>query len=143
MMKKVLALLLILTMILSLAGCGKDEEKVDGECKDLEFEITDDNDVSQKIKEKMHEKQKKPYFFTYIDGKDMYIVIGYGPKLTGGYSVQVESVQQCGEEIIVKTKLMTPSKEEVVTQEVSHPSAILKMHKMEGKVKVLSKDTKK
>lgn len=132
----------MLVLLISLPGCMQSKEEKapeDQQCVDLEFEITDENDVSQKIKEKMYQKQEKPYFFTYKDGKDMYIVIGYGPKPTGGYSVKVNSVQQCGEEIVIKTELVSPSKEDVVTTAISYPAIILKLGKIDGKCKVYAK----
>lgn len=139
-MKKIVAFILVLCIGLGVFGCnGVDEAPGDTDCQPIEYEIMDENDVSQKIKEKMFEKQKDPYFFYSSDGNEMYIAIGYGEKPTGGYSIKIESVDQCGEVIIVKTELIEPSKEDVVSTAITYPSIILKIADMDSEVDVYAK----
>ncbi|WP_105617568.1 protease complex subunit PrcB family protein [Vallitalea okinawensis] len=142
-MKKIVAFILVVCISLGLIGCnGVDETPRDADCQPLEYEIMDENDVSQKIKEKMFEKQKDSYFFTYSDGNEMYIAIGYGEKPTGGYSIKIESVDLCGEVIIVKTELIEPSKEDVVATAITYPSIILKVADMGDEIDVEVHSTK-
>lgn len=138
-MKKILSLLLIMALSFGIIGCTSSDTTADTDCQPLEYEIMDENDVSQKIKEKMFEKKEEPYFFTYSDGNDMFIAIGYGAMPTGGYSIKIESVEQCGDKIIVKTELIEPSKEEVVSTAISYPGIIIKVVDMESEVEVHAK----
>lgn len=138
-MKRLLCMFLILVLGLSVIGCSKNDSSSDADCEPLEFEIMDENDVSQKIKEKMFEKKDEPYFFTYGDKKDMFIAIGYGAMPTGGYSIKIESVELCGDKIIIKSELIAPSKEEVVTTAISYPGIILKIDATDAKVEVHAK----
>ena len=51
---------------------------------DLEYEIAQSKDLPQKVNEKIFNKQKERFGFTYRDEDVMYIVFGFGEQPTGG-----------------------------------------------------------
>ena len=124
-MKKVISLFILLMLVIGCVGCGG-KEQPNNECKDLEFEVLTREEIPQKVLEKIHEKKEKPYQFSYRNKKDFYIVVGYGAKPTGGYCIKVESLQQCGDKIVIKTELIEPSKEDVVADVVSYQFIVVK-----------------
>ena len=56
---------------------------------------------------------------TYSDEEKLYIVTGYGPQETGGYSIQVKELYLTENAIVFDTELSGPEKGETVTKETS------------------------
>ena len=57
-------------------------------------------------------------------GEGTYLVAFWGEKPTGGYSVQVRSVQTDGDRVKVHLSLEKPPKEAMVTQALTYPYAV-------------------
>lgn len=106
-------------------GC-KTQKINDGEkISNIEFSILDEDDAPQEVKDYIEEQKKEPFRFTYTNCEKYYIVIGYGEKPTGGYSVQVKELYETNKSIIVETELLGPSKDDVVSMALTYPYIII------------------
>jgi len=128
-LKKIIVGILIVVLLFTLYSCfSKKDSSIENneECVDLEYEVMDKDEIPQKVLEKIFEKKEEQATFTFSNGEELYIIICYGAKATGGYSIKVDSLQKSNNEIVVKTVLIEPKKEEVVTRNTSFPHIVLK-----------------
>src|SRR5690554_4934097 len=129
-MKKFLCLFICIFVIsFLLISCTRDDNNEEIETSDgldLEYEIINKDDIPQKMKEKIFEKQSKEFGFTYRNGKELYIAIGYGTQPSSGYSIKIISLKENENRIIFSTELIEPAKEEVVAKVVTYPYIVIK-----------------
>lgn len=108
-----------------LAGCNIKNTKPD-KLKELEFTILQDGDVPEKLMESINKKKNQPFKITYTEEDYLYIVVGYGEKPTGGYSISVDEFFLTENAIYVDTNLIGPSQEEFVSNAVTYPYVVIK-----------------
>lgn len=126
-------LLLSIIMLLLLSGCNV--KKDDGEkVRDLEFTVVGEADAPQQLQTILAEKRTQPFKITFTDEQNLYIVVGYGPQQTGGYSIQVEELYLTDNAIVLDTELLGPEKEETVAPETSYPFIIIRTELLENPV---------
>ena len=73
----------------------------------------------------MIRKKAGEFKLTYADQDELYIVVGYGKQLTGGYSIQFPDVYLTKENIVVTSVLLGPEGEEPAN--ISYPYAVIKI----------------
>ena len=66
--------------------------------------------------------------------KQMIIVIYGGERPTGGYSVDVKSLEVKDKKLIVHWKLNTPGPDDIVTQAITYPELVLLVDRFDGQV---------
>ncbi|NMA82584.1 MAG: protease complex subunit PrcB family protein [Epulopiscium sp.] len=113
-------------IFLLMVGCGKKNQVIRESGTPLQFIILDEDEIPEKLQEKIEEEKKKPFQLGFSDGKDLYLVIGYGEQETGGYSIKVHAVEQVNNTIRVITELIPPKKGEAVVQVLSYPYIVLR-----------------
>ena len=123
-MKKILFLLVILSLILT--ACKTEKIDQGNRKSDLEFTIIDEDDAPQEIINMIESQKQEPFRFSYANGNDLYIVVGYGEQPTGGYSIQVKDLYVTENAIVIDTDLLGPSKEDLVTMALTYPRVIVK-----------------
>lgn len=121
--------LFIFVGILCLAGCRQSDipEAEWMSAQDMEYEIVSGKDVPNKVHERIFHKQEERFGFTYRDGDSQYIAFGFGTMPTGGYSIQIIAVKDTDAKIVVAAELVAPQPEDVVSDQESCPSMILKV----------------
>ena len=107
-----------------LGGC-KSEEKEEKKLKDLEFTVVEDADLPEELKTLIEEKKQEAFKMTYSDKENLYIVVGYGEKQTGGYSITVDELYLTDNAIYINTNLTGPAKEDKVTQALTYPYVVV------------------
>jgi hypothetical protein len=123
-MKKLLLLLFLVLLVFT--GC-KAEKYEDGEKKEeLDFSIVDADQTPQEVLDMVENQKQDPFKFSYTDGQNLYIVVGYGEKPTGGYSIQVSDLYLSDQAVVIETDLLGPSKEDVVTMALTYPYIVVK-----------------
>lgn len=128
-------MLLCILCIVGLCACQKEEMVPDYmSAPDLAFEIVTGQDVPQKVNEKIFQKQKEQFGFTYRDGDTMYIILGFGIQPTGGYSIQIVALKDTEDKIVVEANLVAPQPEDVVSDRESYPFIILKVQESQKNV---------
>ena len=126
-LKPIVYLLLSIGLISLFVACDNDTSKPD-KVKELEFTVVEDADVQIKLMETINEKKNNPFKITFSDeGEEyLYIVVGYGEKPTGGYSISVDEFYLGENAIYIDTNLIGPSEEEFVSNAVTYPYVIIK-----------------
>ena len=126
-------LLLSIIMLFLLSGCNRKND--DGEkFRDLEFTVVGEADAPQQLQTILAEKRTQSFKITFTDEQNLYIVVGYGPQQTGGYSIQVEELYLTDNAIVLDTELLGPEKEEAVAPETSYPFIIIRTELLENPV---------
>lgn len=104
------------------AGCAsKKEERL----QDIDFTVVDDAQIPDELKTIIDQKKTGEFKLTYADQDELYIVVGYGKQLTGGYSIQFPDVYLTKDNIVVTSVLLGPEGEEPAN--ISYPYAVIKI----------------
>lgn len=115
----------ILAFLLS-CGCGI--EKTDGtKVSDLEYEMTEEENVPKELAAKIEEKKEADFKLTYESGDDLYIARGYGEQETGGYSIQILELYLTQNAAVFDTNLIGPSKDDAKNTSPSYPYIVVRV----------------
>lgn len=125
--------LVIIFAAILLMGCSKKEKKVE-KLKDLDFTVVEEAEVPEELKALIEDKKKDAFKLTYSDKESLYIVVGYGEKQTGGFSITVEELFLTENAIYINTNLIGPSKDEKVTQALTYPYVVVKIEYIDKNV---------
>ncbi len=128
------AIHMLLGIFLSLKVCllfGCNSKKED-RLQDLDFTVIDDIDIPDELKTIIDQKKAGEFKLTYADQDELYIAVGYGKQLTGGYSIQFPDVYLTNDNIVVTSVLLGPEKEEPAN--ISYPYAVIKIQYREEPV---------
>lgn len=132
--KRALPALVLLLVLLSLtAGCRKkvaSQEKV----QDLEYTLVPDAELPDELRRLIEEKKTNAFKLSYTAEGKLYIVVGYGPQETGGYSVVVNEVYLTEDAIVVDCDLMGPEAGEKVSATATYPYIVICMEEREESI---------
>ena len=116
-------ILLLVGCIFLLAGCAmKSSEKI--RLRDLDFTVLSEDVIPKELLDVIEERKEEPFELSFKDGKNLYLVVGYGKQETGGYSIVVEDLYLT-EAIYVSTGLLGPDPGQKGTRE-SYPVIVIK-----------------
>lgn len=120
-----LSILFFLTTLL-LAGCGN-AKKIDEEnSQKLDFTVVKEIDYPEELSKMLESKKKDIFKFTYSDGENLYLCVGYGTKDSGGFSIVVDHLLQTDSGIHMKTTLKGPASEEERSSAITYPCIVIK-----------------
>lgn len=121
----------ILTFILTIgliAGCTQQNANI--KMGELEYETLDASELKDNDVQTWYEENYKKEGISSLDiDQYKYVLVSAGEKPTGGYSVEITSIEGKEEKIVVDAKLNVPSKGEMVTEALSYPNVIVKIDK--------------
>ncbi len=132
-MKKRICLAIVLSLVLALAGCKK-EEVQEEKLKDLDFTVLGDDEIPMELKQIIEENKHDVAKTTYVDMGELYIIVCYGDQPTTGYSIQVNELYETENTVTIKTTLVGPSKNEKVLNLVTSPYIVVKLENIEKSV---------
>lgn len=120
-----------------LSGCSMlSEEKI--KLRDLEFTILSEDKIPEELKNIIEEKKtgapSEPFKLTYSDNENLYICIGYGEQVTGGYSIVVNELYLTDSAVCVNTSLLGPEPSEKSDRTPSYPVIVIKTEKLDQTV---------
>lgn len=144
-MKKLLIIsVLCLVLVAGLfVGCNNQNKQNDGEIDGnndiqigkLNFEpINEEALVDDNLKSWFESNYKYEGISTIKHDDDVYVLLGAGEQRTGGYSVEITSVEGKEHEIVVSGKLNSPKTGEMVIQAITYPNAIVRIHNDERSI---------
>ena len=133
MCKRVILLMLTLSLIFVIAGC-KSEKAEEKKLKDLDFTVLGDNEIPMELKQIIEENKHEVAKTTYVDMGELYIIICYGDQPTTGYSIEVNELYETENTIAIKTTLKGPDKNEQVLKLVTAPYIVVKLENIEKTV---------
>ena len=122
-MKKIISLLCLAVLFLTLGGCRM--IRIEGGDKTpLTYTVLDDSQIPEELKELIEEKKESEFQIAYQRGNELFLAKGYGRQMSGGYSIQAESLQASSNAIFFETKLIGPT-EKVQGGEPSYPYIVI------------------
>jgi len=124
MFKKSFKLMLLgLALVLVLAGCNGQQavEEV------VNFEIVSSLEVPAELEAWYNNNYEVAGLHSYELNGEKYLILSVGEKPTGGYSIENIKLIGTKEEIAVNAKLKVPAKDEMVTEALTYPHALLKI----------------
>lgn len=108
-------------VLLVLAGCAKETDPLQ-KIKDLEFTVLAEDNIPEELKAVIEEKESNAFKVTYQDNGFLYICIGYGEQVSGGYSITVNDLYLTENAIYVDTTLLGPDPSEEAAAKKNTPS---------------------
>lgn len=93
--------------LLMLTGCAKEKDPL-LKVKDLEFTVLAEDNIPEELKTVIEEKKADAFKVTYQDNGFLYICIGYGEQISGGYSITVNDLYLTENAIYADTTLLGP-----------------------------------
>jgi len=146
-MKKISILLLFVLVMVFSAGCGSVTNPPEPE--DLDYEIFKEedalpNDIGAVVS---NLKGVRGYFVfdqqKYNTGDNLYILISSGEKVTGGYSLEVNTVSAEGGTLSVIVEEEEPADDVSVIQALTYPFVVLKLDRSFENFSIVNTDTDK
>lgn len=125
-----LSLLFFLTTLL-LAGCGTTKKTNEENSKKLDFTVVKEIDYPEELTKLLESKKKDIFKFSYSDGENLYLCVGYGTKDSGGFSIVVDHLLQTDSGIHIKTTLKGPATEEERSSATTFPYIVIKTEFMD------------
>lgn len=127
MIKKLIYVILSFVIIFSVTGC--DEMNKPKTVNEIEYEVIDSNTLEQSIQFEIEEiKYQKGYTYWEIEDGSYKIFIGLGEKPTGGYGIQVKSIQDNGRITVIQVEKTEPDPNDMVTQALTYPYVVIKVN---------------
>ena len=105
--------------------CG--EDRADRELRDIEFTVTEKQDIPEELEEMIAERKEEGFQLSYADQGELYLAVGYGTRPTSGYSIKVKALYETENAVYIQTELLGPSKEEKITEKQTYPYVVVKM----------------
>ena len=101
---------MLLIFLLMAGGCSlvKIEE---GERTPLAYTVVETAELPSSAQEMIQEKKDRDFQMTYQKRDTVYLIRGYGKKMSGGYSIQVAELSVSSTAVFFKTRLIGPEKE--------------------------------
>lgn len=118
--------LLIFLTTLPLASCGTTKKIDEENSKKLDFTVVKEIDYPEELTKLLESKKKDVFKFSYSDGENLYLCVGYGTKDSGGFSITVDHLLQTDSGIHIKTTLKGPSTDEERSSATTYPCIVIK-----------------
>lgn len=134
MQKWLIGRILLLLAVCCVCGCGAAKSADGGERNAVDFTVVRQDDLPEKVGKLTEDKRQEAYEMSYRYGGALYLMRGYGIQDTGGYSIQVEYVEENEEELHVKTRLVGPKNRSEQTAVVSCPQIVVKVEDRDKKI---------
>ena len=96
-----------MAVLLLLAGCSKQKDPLE-KIKDLEFTVLAEDNIPEELKALIDENKKNAFKLTYQDNGFLYICVGYGEQISGGYSIAVNALYLTENAVYADTTLLGP-----------------------------------
>lgn len=111
----------VVTALCFLAGCAKEKDPLE-KIKDLEFTVLAEENIPEELKSVIEEKKGNAFKVTYQDNGFLYICIGYGEQVSGGYSITVNDLYLTENAMYVDTTLIGPDPADTAVAKKNTPS---------------------
>lgn len=127
-MKKLLYLIFAASLFSIIPGCGftKDSSSSDGLPKsNVKYQIVNESSIPKSINYKINIFKSKRGYYVFKD--DNCILISSGKKNTGGYKININSVENTNGNFKIVVEEITPSPNAIVTQVITYPHILIKV----------------
>ena len=132
-MKKIISTILCICLISLFVGCSA-EKLSTKKLRDIEFTVVDEENIPEKFKEVIDEKEEGIFKLSYGDQGALYIAVGYGEQSTSGYSIEVKELYETENAIYTHTNLIGPAKDEKIVERSTYPYIVVKLEYIDKNV---------
>ncbi len=116
MLKRILIIALTFIIMLGTFGCNEKEGEI------IQFEpVVDTDNLPEEVETWVNDSLHTYGGQSFVDGNKLYLLVTYGEKPTGGYSVNITGVVKEKDKIIVTANFIEPGEDEMVTQALTYP----------------------
>lgn len=122
-----------ISCLLATMGCGGENGEIT-KVKDLDYTVVEEADVPEQLLTLINKKKQNSFCLTYKSEDAYYICQGFGTQMTSGYSIAVDELFLGTNAIYIKNTLIGPGKDELVTQNATHPFIVVKIELMDYNV---------
>ena len=126
-------IVLIAALAMGIVGCGM-LQKREKERTPVDFTVVKPEDYPTEIREWIVKKGQEEFHVSWQNEGERYLLVGYGIQSTGGYSIQVDYVEETKDTIYLKTKLIGPEDPQKQKDAVSCPYIVVKIEDRDKKV---------
>lgn len=124
--KKMICFLLLASISMAMTGCNMQEMSND-KVKDIDYTVVPEAEIPKTLLNAIEEKKKEPFKLSYSDNEELYIVVGYGEQMSGGFSITVDKLYQTDNTIVFATTLKGPEDDTEVKETPTYPYIVVKM----------------
>ncbi len=117
MLKKALFAVVMVLILIFAYGCNENEEVEDV----IVPEVPEEEELPEEIKAWIEDSRDTFGGRSRIHNGLLYILVTYGEKPTGGYTVEIAEIVKRGEELLVTVQFSEPGEDEMVTQALTYP----------------------
>lgn len=129
-MKRILFLIALISIIVFSVGCNTVEENVDlTEPTEFDYELIEEDAIEDEAAKNWYQENKEDYgSYTHsVSEQEKYLLVSAGERRTGGYSLEIEGVNELNQMITFNIALNEPSAEDMVTQALTYPNLLVKI----------------
>lgn len=130
---RIILLMFLILICMQFTGCGATELS-DKKVKDIDYTVVPEDEVPEILHNTIEEKKKEPFKLCYTDNEEMYIVVGYGEQMSGGYSIVVNELYLSDNAIVFGTTLKGPEEETELKETPTYPYLVVKMEKIDYEI---------
>jgi len=139
-MKKIILVFLISLMILNITGCNKEPEVEPNPVNQIEYDILDNSDLPEKLANIVDTMKKEKGYINLREEDYNFIVVSSGEKMTGGYLIEVNSVEHLEKSARIIVTETSPEEGSIVTEAITYPHIILRLPMAIEEVIVVNED---
>ncbi len=121
MFKRILTATVILMLLAGVSGCGDPGEPVNHMGPDEEEETIMPDELPAEIQAWIEEAKTDFAAQTREYEGLLYLLVTYGEKPTGGYTVEITEIVEAEDQLTVKVAFTEPGADEMVTQAFTYP----------------------
>lgn len=118
MFKSILIVAVLVLSLMFVAGCG-DPVRADEPEEPEEIALTDE--LPEEILAWIDVSKEKFGAQTMVYEEILYTLVTYGEKPTGGFAVEITSIEDKEDKIVVTVDFTEPGKDDMVTQAITYP----------------------
>lgn len=112
MMRKTVFVMILVAVILFVLACNEADEPDDVALPD---------ELPAEVQSWIDAATNKFGGQSYVHEEILYLLVTYGEKPTGGYSVEITDIKEDDEKLIVTAYFTEPGEDEMVTQALTYP----------------------
>ena len=130
---RIISCMIMILICMQFAGCGTDKLS-DKKVKDIDYTVVAEDEIPEILKNAIEEKKKEPFKLSYTDNEELYIVVGYGEQMSGGFSIVVDELYLSDNAIVFGTTLKGPEGETEIKETPTYPYMVVKMEKIDYEI---------
>lgn len=122
----------VFLMSVCVTGCSTSVNQTE-KTKDCDYTVVESAEVPKELGEILEEKKSEPFRLSYSDAGYLYLCIGYGKQVGGGYSITVDELYETENTICFGTTLIGPKEQEQTSVE-TYPYIVVKMEQIDKEI---------